>query len=495
MDIYFYKEETDRFLRGEIINREYAHFAESDCEDLEIFLANILRSVSMEFLLEIIFTVLNELLVNAFKANAKRIFFERIGKDINDFEDYNSNLGEFRNEFGEFRDTMKQSLLDSHYRIQLNIRNSPTALEFWVTNNSKILNQEQERILSRIESSKKIKNLTEAYQENLDTMESSGLGIVLVKLLLKNSGIIENKFQVSSNENETVAYFEIPKSILPENIKEQIQSIIQDSIDSIPTFPKIVVDLLKMIEDQKVGVNQVAKRIERDPALVVEVLKLANSPLYRTRSSIININEAIQNIGLGNLQEILYALGTKQLFPGDKEKIRSIWDHAIRTAFYATRLLDRRTDTIINRSIVSMGGLVHDLGRMALVSLESSVIDVLNGLRVDKLLNQSEFIEEISLGSSHTEIGFILAKKWNFPEELQECILYHHRPWLANHKYRAELETIYIADFLANRKKRSMNYVILNPDIIKKYEFQNIFDLLKFEDQVSSEYDNYLESN
>lgn len=493
MDIFFLKEEIEHFMKGEPVSREYSHFSESDCQDLEIFLGSILRMVSMEFLLEIIFTVLNELLVNAFKANAKRIYFEKIGKDINDASEYEKNLGEFRNEFGEFRMEMIHALERSDYKINLQILNTPDSIQFQVSNNSRILNQEVERINARLESSKKIRNLTEAYSENLDTIESSGLGIVLIKLLLKNTGIIENNFAVFSSENTTTVSFEIPKTVLPSPVKKEILNIIQEKIESIPPFPRHTQQLMEDIKSKKISISQVASEIQKEPGLAVEVLKLANSPIFAPRSPIYNLGDAIHRIGLVNLEKILYALGMKSSFPQNTDKTKVIWDHSVRTAYYAIRLVSHSDFAAnINKALVSTGGLIHDLGRMALATIDGKVYKILDQLRVDKILNQSEFIEEISLGSSHSEIGSLLADKWNFPEELKQCILYHHRPWFANSKYKNEVMTIYLADFLANQKRKPMNYAIFDPDILKHFRFANLEELMDFETKISSQYDEYI---
>jgi putative nucleotidyltransferase with HDIG domain len=485
----------DSFLRGEVISREYSHFSENDCAALEEYLANILRTISLEFLLEIVFTIINELLVNAFKANAKRIFFDKIGKNINDPREYMEGLLDFRNEFGEFKDSMRKSLEKSDYKIQLFIKQEETKLVFWVINNAEMLDQERDRIENRIESSKKIRNLTEAYMENLDTLESSGLGIVLVKLLLKNSGILENNFKVTSENGITKAYFEIPKSVVPINIKEKIRTIIQDKIERIPPFPENISSLLEFIKKSNISIQDVAKKIEKEPALTIEIIKIANSPLYMSRKKFVDLSSAIQLIGLSSLEQILYAAGTKTAFRSMNSKIELIWDHAIRTAFYGQKLLERKKDPNLNKSLIATGGLVHDLGRMALATLDEELILILDKLRVDKQMNHSHFIEEISIGSSHTEIGALLATKWNFPVGLVECILYHHRPWLANAQYRKEVEIIYLADFLANQRRKPINYAVLDPSILESLFFNEQQEIVDFENSLNNSYESYLKEN
>lgn len=487
MKLFFNDEETQKFLNGKPIIREYIHFSEDDCPDLEVLLASLLRSISLEFLLEIIFTILNELLVNAFKANAKRIFFKQIGKDINNRETYDRGLLKFREEFGSFNRELIDSIEKSEYRINLRIESKNDILKFSVSNNAEILEEERNRIDFRIHSSNEAKNLTDAYYDVLDTYESSGLGIILVKLLLKNSGIHENNFRIESTLNQTVASFEIPKSVIPAETKALISETIQNGVVGIPAFPKKVTNILKTIHKAGSTFPEIAKAIEEDPSISIEVLKLANSPLFTGSGSISNLTDAIRRIGISNIERILYVIGTKRVFLTNNIKIEELWNHAYRTAFYSARLAKLRNPSS-KKDIASLGGLLHDLGRMVLATLEKPIIEILNQLRKDRLMNNSDFIEEISLGTNHTEVGKLLADKWNFPDDICDIILYHHRPWLAKNEHIPETETIYLADFMANFHRKEINYAILDPKILENFGFRTLEKIQEYELVLNKEF-------
>jgi HD-like signal output (HDOD) protein len=480
-----FRVERETFLKGEPLVKEFSSFSEENCPELEALLATLLRSISLEFLLEIVFTVLNELLINAFKANAKRVFFENKGIDINNKLEYERLLKDFRDEFGEFRSELIQNLEKSQYRIALKLSLDDEKIRFWVTNNAKILDEEMNRIDFRLFSSSKVRNLTDAYHEALDMEESSGLGIVLIQLLLRNSGIIENRFTVVSEGVETSAYFEIPRTILPKETKQKIRSLIEEGVEGLPPFPKKVSEVLNLIQTPSYSMASVAKLIETDPAMTIEVLKLSNSPLYSVslKGKITNILEAIQRIGIKNLQLILYATGAKRAFPMHYQRVREIWSHALRTAFYAVDLSARRKDKI-RKDLVSVGALLHDLGRMVLATMDRSLVDLMNQFRRDKLMNNSDFIEEISLGTSHSEIGSILSQKWNFPTELCELIVHHHRPWLSSESLQSECETIYVADFLANFSRKKINHATMDPHILVKFGFSSPEDMIDYERKI-----------
>jgi HD-like signal output (HDOD) protein len=56
--------------------------------------------------------------------------------------------------------------------------------------------------------------------------------------------------------------------------------------------------------------------------------------------------------------------------------------------------------------------------------------------------------EQQILGFDHSDVGGALAKQWNLPMVLQECIAYHHAPAKAE-KHKREVALIHIANSLA----------------------------------------------
>ena len=49
----------------------------------------------------------------------------------------------------------------------------------------------------------------------------------------------------------------------------------------IPSLPEVVIRINTAIENPDIGIVEVAKLIQLDPALAARLLKIANSPLYR----------------------------------------------------------------------------------------------------------------------------------------------------------------------------------------------------------------------
>ena len=60
-------------------------------------------------------------------------------------------------------------------------------------------------------------------------------------------------------------------------------------------------------------------------------------------------------------------------------------------------------------------GLLHDIGKTVM-------LDMLHDYTL------TEEIREQLIGEYHAEIGYLLARKWNFDEFIQNSIRYHHFP-------------------------------------------------------------------
>jgi len=72
------------------------------------------------------------------------------------------------------------------------------------------------------------------------------------------------------------------------------------------TLPAVATKVLSLLEDEDVNIRSLSTLIETDPALTLKVLKVANSPLYAVRSEITSINQAILNLGLNRLTNIVF---------------------------------------------------------------------------------------------------------------------------------------------------------------------------------------------
>lgn len=149
-----------------------------------------------------------ELLDNASKANAKRIYFQKKKLNINDAKDYANGMENFKTNLNENNSDYFDELNNGILQVVLQL-SSESNIIIKVTNNTQITQKEYERVLSKIENTKKYATFQDALVD-IDATEGCGLGIVSIILMLKNLGLGKESLKFNISENQTEAIIEIP---------------------------------------------------------------------------------------------------------------------------------------------------------------------------------------------------------------------------------------------------------------------------------------------
>ncbi len=175
---------------------------------LQIFLDECNES----FLFNCLSYCLFELLDNASKANAKRIFFQEQNLNINDESDYSSGMKNFKENLSENKEHYKEELAAGRLQVHLQL-SADDVISLAVTNNTKITGAEYRRIQDKIEKTKKYTEVSDAFAD-IDQTEGSGLGIITIMIMLKKLGLNTDCLKFSTSEDETIASIIIPKESL-----------------------------------------------------------------------------------------------------------------------------------------------------------------------------------------------------------------------------------------------------------------------------------------
>lgn len=175
---------------------------------LQIFLDECNES----FLFNCLSYCLFELLDNASKANAKRIFFQEQNLNINDESDYSSGMKNFKENLSENKEHYKEELAAGRLQVHLQL-SADDVISLAVTNNTKITSAEYRRIQDKIEKTKRYTEVSDAFAD-IDQTEGSGLGIITIMIMLKKLGLNTDCLKFSTSEDETIASIIIPKESL-----------------------------------------------------------------------------------------------------------------------------------------------------------------------------------------------------------------------------------------------------------------------------------------
>jgi hypothetical protein len=281
---------------------------------------------------------LRELAVNAKKANTKRAYFHEKNLDLNNPADYALGMKTFKEDTLENIQHYLQMQKEQGLYIKVVFQARERNFAISVRNNVEMTKTEQIRIFDRIARSRAFSSMEEAFATVLDTSEGAGLGIVILILMLKKIGLDEDAFHIEVENGETVATLAIPFSeVRIQKMDLLTQQIIRE-VESLPQFPDNIVYLQKLISDPNSELTDIARQISTDPALTADLLKLVNSAQFMLPKRVDNIVEAVKLVGMKGLRNLLYTHGTQKILGTKYDEMRSMWQHAYRTAFYAYNL-------------------------------------------------------------------------------------------------------------------------------------------------------------
>ena len=104
-----------------------------------------------------------------------------------------------------------------------------------------------------------------------------------------------------------------------------------------PRRPSLLPQLLRAVNDEDVSRRELVGIISKDPSLVGNLLKMANSPFYRVSAQAVeSIDRAVVILGNDGIRSLIAAALTQPIFQirgGDFPKFPEIaWEHTFRTA-------------------------------------------------------------------------------------------------------------------------------------------------------------------
>lgn len=188
--------------------------------------------------------------------------------------------------------------------------------------------------------------------------------------------------------------------------------------DSIPAFAPVAIQLMNVVSEENVGLNKLAGLIRADAGTSVEVLRLANSPLFGTRREITGILHALAMLGLSRVRSIVMTVAVRDfLAPARNSTLFApCWRHSLACAFIAE---EHAGNSPFDRDTAYTAGLLHELGRLALIAGEPAKYERMARAEHPEDL---EAREREWFGADCREVGLALLGEWRLPSALQPAV-------------------------------------------------------------------------
>jgi HD-like signal output (HDOD) protein len=208
---------------------------------------------------------------------------------------------------------------------------------------------------------------------------------------------------------------------------EQIESLLND-IGELPTLPSIATAIMEKTLEANISARQIAELVEKDQALALKVLKVANSPFYRRIKEISTIRGAVVLLGFNVLKSIVLSISVLNLFNNkDRQALDfyKFWQHSIACAVCAKSIAAKILPNSAEDAFIA--GLLHDLGKVIadqLICRKGQYREVMEAM--ERAGADILEIEQEIVGIDHASIGKYLMERWNLPSHLSKAVGYHH---------------------------------------------------------------------
>ena len=192
-------------------------------------------------------------------------------------------------------------------------------------------------------------------------------------------------------------------------------------LSGLPPIHPAIVALTSISTESDSAIEEFERIFKSDPALTTDLLLMANSAAFGMRTRVTTIRHALALLGLERVRSLavnIMLAGYLQKQPMDG--VRATWLHSVATAVIAEALGE-----IYGVSGMYTVGLMHDLGRLALLSNRGE--RYAETLRAEVTgIDEAMELETIVCGMNHCDAGALVAGTWGFSEIFQVCMVTHH---------------------------------------------------------------------
>jgi len=240
------------------------------------------------------------------------------------------------------------------------------------------------------------------------------------------------------------------KALTASPLAPNLQSTILQSVGfrSIPSMPAAAQKAFELSSDPNAEARDYIEVIESDEALSARVLKIANSVFFDRGRPSKTVEEAVVVIGMNELSSLLNATTLSEIFPSRHPLRGQLWSHDIAVAIVARALAMKFSPQQADLSF--MGGLMHDIGKLILIQrITDDYEKVMQLVLAGKSFPEAE--SEV-FPFDHTEVGQLIAEKWNFSSDLINIIRNHHQSFsrIKEHGNRTPLMFVTAADVITH---------------------------------------------
>lgn len=218
------------------------------------------------------------------------------------------------------------------------------------------------------------------------------------------------------------------------------------AIAELPPVSAVLQRILTVLRDPHSDLDDIARLVRAETALAAQVVRLANSVHFGLSTPVNSVDEAIQQLGFGEINRLVCALGSKQLFLRPLKNYgvtaQALWEHTLAVAVCAEVLAGY---TKADRSTAYLAGILHPVGLVALDRASSA-----RGLAARAEGTSLPDWEHAQFGGDNAGVAARVLRAWKFPDSLLAAVSGRYVPGAAGDQIAAA-SVLHVASCLAER--------------------------------------------
>ena len=230
------------------------------------------------------------------------------------------------------------------------------------------------------------------------------------------------------------------------------------------TLPIVAIKVTQLANSESTTIQDFEEVIKLDPALVMRLLRLVNSPFFGLTSKVESLSKAVVFVGLKQLRNLVAVEAARDIF-SDSDKNsdfsrRNLWINSATVAVLAQliskRIFGQEGDDVF------LAAILHDIG----IIVEDQMVPEEFYKACHAYVSGDQDLlysgEDKIIGTNHTKIGAVMAQDWKLTDQVVEAIRYHH-DHTKSYPVPSAISILQLAEFMVCKLKYGVVFDKIDP--------------------------------
>lgn len=192
----------------------------------------------------------------------------------------------------------------------------------------------------------------------------------------------------------------------------------------LPPVSAVLQRILTVLRDPNAPLEDIARLVRAETGLAAQVLRMANSAFYGLPAPATTIDEAIQRLGIAEINRLVTMLASRQLFLTPLKAYGltadALWKHTLTVSVCAETLA---LYAEMDRNTMHLAGVLHPVGLLALERLATT-----RQTAVRRAAEPLPAWEQQRFATDNPAIAARVLRHWQFPELLTSIVAGRYVP-------------------------------------------------------------------